>query len=129
MDINDQFYNKDGSLKADILEQPRRAVPRIEINDSKLNDKIEGKTVRDVLNERGKRYGAFVNHARCSRALHKAFYDTYANSDGAMTDVMEEALAIIFNKLARIANGDPAYKDSWVDIAGYSTLVADTLKD
>ena len=34
---------------------------------------------------------------------------------------------MIVNKLARIYNGDPNYSDSWRDIAGYATLVADRL--
>lgn len=38
-----------------------------------------------------------------------------------------EALSMIFNKIARITNGDPHYSDSWRDIAGYATLVADRL--
>ena len=38
-----------------------------------------------------------------------------------------EAVNMIVNKLARIYNGDPHYADSWRDIAGYATLVADRL--
>lgn len=40
----------------------------------------------------------------------------------------KEALEMIAHKLARIINGDPDYADSWVDIAGYSKLVADRLE-
>lgn len=40
----------------------------------------------------------------------------------------KEALEMIAHKLGRIANGDPDYADSWVDIAGYSKLVADRLE-
>jgi hypothetical protein len=38
-----------------------------------------------------------------------------------------EALEMIQHKVARILNGDPSYHDSWHDIAGYATLVADRL--
>jgi hypothetical protein len=38
------------------------------------------------------------------------------------------ALHMICSKLARIANGDPNYADSWRDVAGYATLVADRLE-
>lgn len=41
----------------------------------------------------------------------------------------QEALEMIAHKIGRILNGDPNYKDSWTDIAGYAQLVADTLKD
>ena len=36
---------------------------------------------------------------------------------------------MIFHKLARIANGDPTYIDSWTDIAGYAQLVVDDLNE
>jgi hypothetical protein len=39
-----------------------------------------------------------------------------------------EALDMICSKMARIMNGDPNYVDSWEDIAGYATLVANRLK-
>jgi len=39
-----------------------------------------------------------------------------------------EALDMIFSKIARILNGDPNHLDSWTDIAGYATLVADRLE-
>jgi hypothetical protein len=35
---------------------------------------------------------------------------------------------MICHKMARIMNGDPNYVDSWADIAGYATLVANRLK-
>lgn len=35
---------------------------------------------------------------------------------------------MVQHKVARILNGDPRYDDNWVDIAGYSTLVAQRLK-
>lgn len=38
-----------------------------------------------------------------------------------------EAINMIVNKIGRIYNGDPHYSDSWRDIAGYATLVADRL--
>lgn len=36
---------------------------------------------------------------------------------------------MIAHKIARILNGDPDYDDSWVDIAGYATLVVKKLKN
>jgi hypothetical protein len=34
---------------------------------------------------------------------------------------------MIMHKIARIMNGDPNYRDSWVDIAGYAQIVADRI--
>lgn len=39
----------------------------------------------------------------------------------------KEALEMIAHKVGRILNGDPNYDDSWIDIAGYATLVAKRL--
>ena len=39
-----------------------------------------------------------------------------------------ECLEMIAHKIGRILNGDPNYGDSWRDIAGYATLVADRLE-
>jgi hypothetical protein len=35
---------------------------------------------------------------------------------------------MICHKMARIVNGDADYDDSWIDIAGYATLVAERLR-
>ena len=42
--------------------------------------------------------------------------------------MISEGLRMICNKLGRIASGDPSYEDSWRDIAGYATLVANHLQ-
>jgi hypothetical protein len=39
-----------------------------------------------------------------------------------------EAIDMIIHKLGRIINGNPDKVDSWRDVAGYSTLVADRLE-
>jgi hypothetical protein len=43
--------------------------------------------------------------------------------------VQKEGLHMILHKIGRIVNGDPDYVDSWLDIAGYATLVADYLTE
>lgn len=87
-------------------------------------------SINQVLEERGTRYGQFINQAGIAQGLHqviefgmqvtgKTRFDFYVDE--------LEALNMIVNKLARIVNGDPHYSDSWRDIAGYATLVADRL--
>ena len=77
------------------------------------------------LNERGSRYGSFVKHAFITQRLKAVMSDT--DNWIALNDDMIEALEMIAHKIGRILNGDPAYADSWVDIAGYAQLVADRL--
>ena len=92
------------------------------------------KTTDDVLKERGTRYGEFRDHAKISQEMKEAFFyhSNTAGADGAgnmgYLPYQREALEMIFHKLARIANGDPMYIDSWQDIAGYAELVVKELK-
>lgn len=78
-----------------------------------------------VLNERGSRYGSFLKHAIITQRIKAVMTDT--PNWIALNDDMVEALEMIAHKIGRILNGDPAYADSWVDIAGYAQLVADRL--
>lgn len=85
--------------------------------------------VEDVLAERGKRYGKFSDHARITQSLKSLFIAQMTPGKYAsMANDQREALEMIFHKLGRIANGDPDYADSWIDIAGYAKLVADRLE-
>jgi len=81
---------------------------------------------REVLAERGARYGRFDSHAAIAQRL-KADMAVTPNW-GRLAPDQREALEMIQHKVARILNGDPDYEDSWRDIAGYATLVADRLK-
>lgn len=80
-------------------------------------DKIE-----ETLKERGSNYGSFADNAVTTQLLKIHFRSRPSWS--AMDAYHKEALDMIVHKLARIVNGDPNYIDSWVDIAGYATLVA-----
>jgi len=82
---------------------------------------------RLILEERGKRYGSFDTHALITQNLKRTMLLT-PNWDILSSD-KKESLEMIAHKIGRILNGDPEYKDSWVDIAGYATLVAEGLDD
>ena len=81
--------------------------------------------INKILEERGARHGKFKDHAAlCQKIKH-----TMILTDGwqLLDPDQREALEMIAHKIARILNGDPDYSDSWRDIAGYATLVADRL--
>ena len=82
--------------------------------------------LRDVLAERGRRYGDFADNAD----IAQCFKTVLRNSPrwGRLQPDQKEALEVIASKISRILTGDPDYDDNWVDIAGYATLVADRLK-
>ena len=81
--------------------------------------------IDSVLDERGKRYGKFSDHAFVTQAIKASLFNS--NQDLILDCDQKEALEMIAHKLGRIVNGDPNYADSWVDIAGYAKLVADRL--
>lgn len=84
-------------------------------------------SINETLAERGNRYGSFSSHAKISQDLKNTIF-THANKNPAtFTPAQVEAIEMICHKLARIANGDPHYDDSWRDIAGYSQLIVDQL--
>jgi len=83
---------------------------------------VETETLKEILQERGSRYGDFLTHAEISQGL-KAVYEYNTK----LKPLHKEALDMIMHKIARILNGDPNYADSWIDIAGYAQLVVDRL--
>ncbi len=78
-------------------------------------------TLKDTLATRVKTHGPFDMYADCAQALKKAF-KSHKHVNIKLTDVQQEALDMIFGKIARIATGDPNCKDHWHDIAGYASL-------
>jgi hypothetical protein len=83
--------------------------------------------INETLENRGSKYGSFKNNANTTQFLKECFR-THP-SWPMMSRSQRESLDMIAHKIARILNGDPDYDDSWVDIAGYATLVAKQLKE
>ena len=76
--------------------------------------------IKDVLNERGNNYGSFEDNAAATQSIKEIMANS--RSWTSMDDSKKEALEMIAHKISRIVNGDPNYKDSWVDIQGYAKL-------
>lgn len=83
-------------------------------------------TVEATLAERGKRYGDFADHAAISQSLQDAMRDTLGWAKLSVDK--KQALTTIVDKIARILNGDPEYRDNWHDIGGYAKLAEDRCK-
>jgi hypothetical protein len=82
--------------------------------------------IQETLVHRGTRYGSFDEHANITQRLKLNMKNT--PNWGVLPNNMKESLEMIAHKIGRILNGDPTYDDSWVDIAGYATLVANDLQ-
>lgn len=84
--------------------------------------------VKDVLADRGARYGSYVEHAAIAMWLKDYIRAQLNRRQKAIPSDQHHALDVICDKIARILNGDPDYADNWIDIAGYATLVANRLE-
>jgi len=88
-------------------------------------------TIDETLEQRGTRYGVFKHHAALSVILRTTIFQHYTqvHPDGPQLSYSQvEAITMILHKLARIANGDANYDDSWKDIAGYAELIVKELQ-
>ena len=95
----------------------------------KRREEAEADTNVDAtLNERGSRYGTFYDLASLSQGFKNVMMTHLQKHNKTLIVDQQEALEFILSKIARITNGDPDYVDSWLDIAGYATLVADRLQ-
>lgn len=99
----------------EIPEHPKDVAARKNSKDS----------ISQILEDRGKRYGKFVDHARITQELKKVMKAT--DNWVILKPDQVEALEMVAHKIGRILNGDPDYADSWDDIAGYAKLVGDRL--
>lgn len=86
----------------------------------------EGTTGIDAtLAERGSRYGSFEQHARIAQDLQNVL--RAQTGWAALAADQRQALTVICDKIARMLNGDPTYRDNWHDIVGYAKLVDDRM--
>lgn len=83
-------------------------------------------SIKNTLEQRGKRYGEFKDVAQLSNDLMRLLQAT-PNYNESLSDSQHFALVMITNKIARLVNGDANYIDNWHDIAGYATLVEQEL--
>lgn len=95
--------------------------------DTKIDSGRESSPINDVLNERGHNYGRFETHAKITQNLKDIVHNSPSWQN--CSDSQKETLEMILHKIGRIVNGDPNYKDSWVDIIGYTQLVIEQLDD
>jgi hypothetical protein len=82
----------------------------------------------ETLDERAQDYGKFKDGAALMQGIKRLLADHARAHNKTFADDQWEALEMIVHKMARIVNGNPDKVDSWVDIAGYATLVADRLQ-
>jgi hypothetical protein len=89
---------------------------------------VEAADVDETLDERAKDYGRFKDSAALMQGIKRLLADHARMHNKTFADDQWEALEMIVHKIGRIVNGNSDKVDSWVDIAGYATLIADRLQ-
>lgn len=80
----------------------------------------------DVLNQREKTHGSFSDVSTMSQFM-KSHWRNCRAEWSRLTVEQRESLDMIAVKVARILGGNANEPDHWRDIAGYATLIADSL--
>lgn len=83
-------------------------------------------TLEEILKERHSEYGCFETQSIMCQQLKKLKKE--CTNWEELPEIVREAIEMITVKESRILNGNCHHEDTWRDIAGYATLVADYIK-
>ena len=124
MDVSDSYIH---AVKTRLAAEERAPAPKageyVVVEGAKSTQEVDA-----ILNARASRYGSFATQAKIAQRLKHVAHTAAGEQGKIFAHDQAEALDMIFGKVARIVNGDPNHLDSWIDIAGYATLVADRLQ-
>jgi hypothetical protein len=88
----------------------------------------ETNQIEKILDKRAEQYGTFMRNADIAIKLKQVIHNAMVREDTQLYPDQLQALDMIVTKIGRILTGNPSHLDSWVDIAGYATLVSDRLQ-
>jgi hypothetical protein len=84
--------------------------------------------VGKVLDARAEQYGSFMQSSDTVIRIKGIIHNAVARNEVHLYPDQLQALDMIATKISRIVHGNPNHLDSWIDIAGYATLVADRIQ-
>ena len=124
-------YNYAWKLKKDLEAKTKEALAEVkEWVEEKVEPKPEPEVskVGKVLDERAIQYGSYMQASDTAIRIKGIMHNAVARNEAHLYPDQLQALDMIATKISRIVNGNPNHTDSWIDIAGYATLVADRLQ-
>jgi len=83
--------------------------------------------ITEILAERAKTHGDYTEHAECTQEIMAVLMKHRRWDD--LTPDQRETLHMIAHKMGRVVTGDPNIADHWDDIAGYSKLSGDRVRE
>ena len=129
-------YNYAWKLKKDLekaVDEVLKPKPEPEVT-AKAGEYIVVEGAKDaqevdaILGKRGEQYGSFMQSSDTVIRIKGIMHNAVARNAVHLYPDQLQALDMIATKLSRIVHGNPNHLDSWIDIAGYATLVADRLQ-
>jgi hypothetical protein len=111
--------NKLNEALGDLIWQPPAPLPVPEVPSTNVDE---------VLNDRAKDYGKFIEGAEIMQMLKRMVHGYIEKRGTPLAFDQREAIDMMIHKLGRVINGNPDKVDHWTDIAGYATLVAERLE-
>lgn len=81
--------------------------------------------ITTLLTDRNLTHGDYTETAYITQHLKLVMQTECGAKWLALSPTQRESLEMMAHKIGRILAGDPGFRDHWVDIAGYATLVAD----
>jgi hypothetical protein len=124
-------YNYAWKLKKDLENAAKEAITEVkEWVEEKVEPKPEPEVskVDKVLDTRADQYGSFMQSSDTVVRIKGIMHNAIARNEVHLYPDQLQALDMIATKISRIVHGNPNHLDSWIDIAGYATLVADRLQ-
>jgi uncharacterized protein YdhG (YjbR/CyaY superfamily) len=124
-------YNYAWKLKKDLEAKTKEALTEVkEWVEEKVEPKPEPEVsgIGKVLDERAAQYGSYMQASDTAIRIKGIMHNAVARNEAHLYPDQLQALDMIATKISRIVNGNPNHTDSWIDIAGYATLVADRLQ-
>ncbi len=119
------FYRwADSGAPRDIIAY--RIEPQFRDIPIRIVDKLIPSNIDEVLEERGSRYGNFLEQATIVQEI-KAVLHKQKNWS-KLADDQKECLEMLATKISRILNGDPDFVDNYIDICGYAQLIVNRLE-
>jgi hypothetical protein len=129
MKVSPSYLWKLRSQMAHKTEEPEDVKEALhQITRGRQARQADATNVDKILDKRAEQYGSFMQSSDTAVKIKGAIHNALARNDTHMFPDQMIALDMIALKISRIANGNAAHLDSWLDIAGYAKLVADRLQ-
>lgn len=129
----DDGYCTGGTDKVKVAESfikaNEKSIPaKLVTNKEQVGNDGRKSNLEQILDEHKANYGSFKSSSLISQRLKAVIASSRGTARPFKADIAE-ALEMICHNIALIVDGCDDYSDSWYDISGYATVVADRINE